>query len=298
MYIWLLECPEQEYEPVRLLKESSQGSVRLIRHRASGQQLILRRFTGNGEVCRKLLGCSCRCLPLIYEAAEQNGENLVLEEFVEGDTLDFLLRGALFTAQETRQIVGQLCQGLRVLHSMYAVHRDIKPANVILRGANAVLIDFDAARTNEADQICLYLPPVTYQGGLVLKERSVSLYGSTGSDGARTAFTGPTLAAYIRGIHAFNDIGFLGGVLGIGIEVPGKAKLHLTGCQVSGWETGVQARENVWVNAGETTFADNGVGLHFNAGGNTMVSMTSMSIISSGITAQPSCWSRSPAIPP
>ena len=131
------------------MKESPRGSVRLIRHLASGRRFILRRFSGNGEVYRRLLDISCRYLPAIYEAAEQNGENLVIEEFIEGDTLDFLLEGALFTPQETKQIVKQLCQGLWVLHSMAAVHRDIKPENVILRGHDAVLIDFDAARLHK-----------------------------------------------------------------------------------------------------------------------------------------------------
>ena len=133
------------------MKESSRGSVRLIRHSATGKRFILRRFTGNGEVYRKLLNCSCRHLPLIYEAAEQGEENLVLEEFIEGDTLGFLLQGALFSPQETRKIVGQLCQALWVLHSMAAVHRDIKPENVILRGSDAVLIDFDAARLHKPE---------------------------------------------------------------------------------------------------------------------------------------------------
>nr|WP_325186620.1 protein kinase [uncultured Oscillibacter sp.] len=133
------------------MKESPRGSVRLIRHRQSGRRFILRRFTGNGEVYRKLLDCSCRHLPLIYEAAEQGEENLVIEEFIEGDTLGFLLQGALFSPQETRRIVGQLCQALWVLHSMAAVHRDIKPENVILRGADAVLIDFDAARLHKPE---------------------------------------------------------------------------------------------------------------------------------------------------
>ena len=148
-YAWLSEQLDLEFEKLRLLKESPRGSVELIRHRESGRQFILRRFTGNGEVYRKLLDCSCRCLPLIYEAAERDGENIVIEEYIQGDTLDFLLKGALCSPAETRQIVRQLCQALWVLHSMAAVHRDIKPENVILRGADAILIDFDAARLHK-----------------------------------------------------------------------------------------------------------------------------------------------------
>lgn len=149
MYSWLSEQLRTEFEVVRLLKERPRGSVRLIRHNAGGNQFILRHFQGNGEVYRRLLSCSCRHLPLVYEAAEQDGENIVIEEFVQGDTLDFLLKEALFSPQETKQTIKQLCQGLWVLHSMAAVHRDIKPENVILRGSDAVLIDFDAARLHK-----------------------------------------------------------------------------------------------------------------------------------------------------
>ncbi|USF26871.1 Serine/threonine-protein kinase PknL [Firmicutes bacterium ASF500] len=151
MYSWLTEKLRTEFEEVRLLKESPRGSVRLIRHNAGGKQFILRRFQGNGEVYHRLLGCSCRYLPLVYEAAEQDGENIVVEEFVQGDTLDFLLKEALFSPQETKQTVKQLCHGLWVLHSMAAVHRDIKPENVILRGNDTVLIDFDAARLHKPE---------------------------------------------------------------------------------------------------------------------------------------------------
>lgn len=151
IYSWLSEAIKTEFESLRLLKESPRGSVQLIRHRATGNQFILRRFTGNGEVYQNLLSCTCRHLPLIYEAAERDGENLVIEEFIQGDTLGFLLEGALFTPEETRKITGQLCQALWVLHSMAAVHRDIKPENVILRGGEAVLIDFDAARLHRPE---------------------------------------------------------------------------------------------------------------------------------------------------
>ena len=151
MYDWLLDILHAEYELMRLLKKSPRGSVRLIRHRATGQRFILRQFTGNAEVYQKLLGCTCRYLPTVLEVASQGEEHLVLEEFIEGDTLGFLLQDALFTEEETRNIVIQICKALWVLHSMAAVHRDIKPENVILRGGDAVLIDFDAARLHKPE---------------------------------------------------------------------------------------------------------------------------------------------------
>ena len=146
IYTWLLDTLREEYEQARLIKESSRGSVRLIWHKKSGKRLILRQFTGNAEVYRKMLSISCWNLPAVLEVASQGEENLVLEEYIEGDTLDFLLQEALFSPKETRQIVTQMCQALWALHSMGAVHRDIKPENIILRGREAVLIDFDAAR--------------------------------------------------------------------------------------------------------------------------------------------------------
>lgn len=151
MYTWLLGRLDEAFESVRTLKESPRGSVRLIRHRAAGQRFILRRFTGNGEVYRKLLSYSCQNLPVIYEAVSQGEDNLVLEEFIEGDTLGFLLEGALFSPKETRKIIIQLCRALWVLHGLAAVHRDIKPENVILKGSEAVLIDFDAARLHKPE---------------------------------------------------------------------------------------------------------------------------------------------------
>ncbi len=146
MYTWFADALEREFADMRLLKESPRGSVRLIRHRATGQRFILRRFTGSAEVYQKLLSISCPNLPRTLEVAVKGRENLVLEEYIQGDTLGFLLQGALFSPGETRQIVTQLCRALWVLHSMAAVHRDIKPENVILRGGDAILIDFDAAR--------------------------------------------------------------------------------------------------------------------------------------------------------
>ena len=152
MYDWLLERLRELFQEVCLLKESPRGSVRLLRHTATGRRFILRHFTGNAEVYRKLLDYSCPNLPVTLEVASRGEEHLVLEEYIQGDTLDFLLKDSRFTPNETKKIITQVCKALWVLHSVGAVHRDVKPENIMLRGDEAVLIDFDAARLYKPEE--------------------------------------------------------------------------------------------------------------------------------------------------
>lgn len=146
IYTGLLQAVSSEYDTVRQLKSSPRGSVRVVRSRSSGTRYILREYEGSGEVYRRLLTMSCANLPRVMEAGERGGRVAVLEEYVQGDTLAYLLRGALLSQRDAVRITRQLCGALWVLHSLGVVHRDVKPENVILRGDEAVLIDFDAAR--------------------------------------------------------------------------------------------------------------------------------------------------------
>ena len=158
IYQYLLSSIDAEYETVKTIKNSERGCVSLLQNKQNGTRFIFRHYQGSGEVYRKLLSVSCPNLPKIMEAAEQNGMVAVLEEYMQGDSLAFLLAGACLTPSEARKITFQLCNALWVLHSLGAVHRDIKPENVIVRGSEAVLIDFDASRifksgTNQDTQI-------------------------------------------------------------------------------------------------------------------------------------------------
>lgn len=155
IYQFLLTCIGVEYDTVYTFKSGERGCVSLLRHKQNGTRLVFRHYCGNAEVYRKLRGISCPNLPQVMEVAEHEGRVAVLEEYIQGDSLADLLKGALFTPAEARKIILQLCSALWVLHSLGAVHRDIKPENVIIRGDQAVLIDFDAARIvknrNDAD---------------------------------------------------------------------------------------------------------------------------------------------------
>lgn len=146
IYEELLEWSRTAFDTVRLLRETPRGSVALLRHRESGRAYVFRRFRGEADVYRRLQSVKCPHLPRVYETAERGGETLVLEEYVHGDSLHELLRGASFTPRETRSVAMELCRALWVLHGFGAVHRDVKPENVLLRPEGAVLIDFDASR--------------------------------------------------------------------------------------------------------------------------------------------------------
>ena len=144
-YTWLSEALNQDFESVKLLKESPRGSVTLVRHRESGKKFVLRSFEGNAEVYQKLLNYTCPNLPQIYEVASEGGRNLVLEEYIQGDNMGQMLRETLFSPKETRRILRSWNRPVgSALHG--AIHRDVKPENIVLRGNEAVLIDFDAAR--------------------------------------------------------------------------------------------------------------------------------------------------------
>ena len=146
IYDSLLEAVHEKFDTLRVIKKSERGEVLIVRHRDSGTRYIFRLFYGNSEVYQMLLGISCPNLPRIMEVGEKDGRTALLEEYVQGDTLGELLKGGFLSVAEAKQITRQLCQALWVLHSMGVVHRDVKPDNVIIRGNEAVLIDFDASR--------------------------------------------------------------------------------------------------------------------------------------------------------
>ncbi len=155
LYDFIIEKSRSEFDTAKAIRETERGSVLLLRHRKSGRPYILRSYQGSGEVYRKLISVKCPNLPLVYDAAEKDGQTIVLEEYIPGDTLFEMLQGGFFNVSETKKTVEELCNALWVLHGLDVVHRDIKPENVILRDSGAVLIDLDASRVfkseNETD---------------------------------------------------------------------------------------------------------------------------------------------------
>lgn len=140
-----------EYLTEKTLKISNRGIVLVVRHKDSQKRFVYREFHGNAEVYRKLQKVNSPHLPAIYEVAEQDNRVFVLEEYISGDTLAFLLEENPLNFHFAKEIALQICDALHILHELNMVHRDVKPGNIIIRGNNAVLIDFDTSRVVKSE---------------------------------------------------------------------------------------------------------------------------------------------------
>ena len=130
------------------------------------------------------------------------------------------------------------------------------------------LVDRIGEELTGDEVVNLYLPPVTYQGTLVLEKRGMNLYGCTEGE-TPTVFTGGIQARYKRGtISYLNDLVFSGSGTEVGISTA--SRVWATNCTLTGWKTAVLAYGEAWVNLTGCCLADNQVGLHFNSTGQSV----------------------------
>ena len=139
---------EATFQKIRRLKESEKGEVWLASEK-SGRLVILKRIALTGLPYHALKEKDYALCPRVLHAWEDEGETVVVEEYVQGESLlDRIGRKAYLTEQEAQSILCQLCDGLAPIHAQGIIHRDIKPSNLILQNGGIIrLIDFDAART-------------------------------------------------------------------------------------------------------------------------------------------------------
>lgn len=94
-------------------------------------------------------------LPRITDFFSENGKQYLVMDYVEGPTLEQVMRDRRLDVGETLDIARQLTDVLQYLHGLEPplIFRDLKPANIILTPAGTVkLIDFGIARHFQPDQ--------------------------------------------------------------------------------------------------------------------------------------------------
>src|SRR5438270_7495253 len=89
----------------------------------------------------------------IYDFGEHNGEQFLVMERLEGQTLSSRIAGKPMLIHEAIAIASQICDALAVAHQNGIIHRDIKPANIFITApGQAKLLDFGLAKVVEQDE--------------------------------------------------------------------------------------------------------------------------------------------------
>ena len=120
----------------------------------------------------------------VYDMVSQDGDEYLVEELVEGETLrDLIQREERLTPERVVQIGVEMCQAIAAAWERDVVHRDIKPSNILLtQDGHAKLTDFGVAQLGQVSQRTqsdshhpgtpAYMSPEQEQGYGYLDERS------------------------------------------------------------------------------------------------------------------------------
>lgn len=129
----------------------SSHRIRLVQHIVSKKIYVKKVLDVYSKpVYDYLLINPVRNMPRILEAIEDNDTLTIIEDYIPGDTLQYILDNqGPFPEDAVLSIAIQLCRIVRELHSANPsiVHRDIKPGNIILTEDHIVkLLDMNAAK--------------------------------------------------------------------------------------------------------------------------------------------------------
>lgn len=150
------------YSEIGLIKETDYCTVKLVASSLDGKRYIKKEYADNKvQVFSALQRIHSANIPEIKDII---GGRVVIEEFVEGITLEKLLQSGTPEKKQAKIIFNGVLSALNELHKNGIVHRDVKPSNIIIKpDGTAVLADFGISK--------LFNP---------LADKDTSLFGTVG----------------------------------------------------------------------------------------------------------------------
>ncbi len=90
----------------------------------------------------------------VYEYGQDKGTSYIAMEFLEGRTLDKIVKDHVLGYDEGLRIALQVTSALALVHERGLIHRDLKPANIMVLGDGTVkLLDFGICRSTQESNI-------------------------------------------------------------------------------------------------------------------------------------------------
>jgi len=147
-----------DYEIMAILGAGGMGKVykvrNLISDRVEAMKVLLPNLEENADLADRFAreiklqaSLSHRNIASLHTALHYENQLLMLMEYVEGMTLDALIKSGPLRIEESVDYVSQVLDALAYAHSKGVIHRDIKPANMMLVPDGTIkLLDFGIAK--------------------------------------------------------------------------------------------------------------------------------------------------------
>ena len=148
----------------RLEEVEHKKEISLVRHIETGQIYVEKVLTQyDKSIYDWLQQSKLPYVPQIYEWMEEDGTLYLIEEYIQGITLEtYIEQFGCLDLDAAGRVIEYLCRTLEKLHRHIPpiVHRDIKPTNIMLQGdfkkghgiVSVYLIDFNTARVFDAER--------------------------------------------------------------------------------------------------------------------------------------------------
>ncbi|MFZ4813364.1 MAG: serine/threonine-protein kinase, partial [Phototrophicaceae bacterium] len=148
-----------KYHVERQLGEGGMGFVLLARSRENSRWVALKilrpefngmrwRFEREARIMKQLRDAGVSNIVTIYDygVANDGQHHYIAMDYIDNGSLKDVLKGRLFTIQETYSILRMILPPLHHAHQMDIFHRDLKPSNILIdRQGQAYLADFGVA---------------------------------------------------------------------------------------------------------------------------------------------------------
>ncbi|MCD8045284.1 MAG: serine/threonine protein kinase [Clostridiales bacterium] len=136
---------------------STHENIVLVQHTETKKIYVRKDLTVyDRNIYLDLQAHTSRFFPQIYECVESDGKLILIEEYIQGQSLEeyFGERGAL-PESEVRSLAAEICSALCLLHERMVpvIHRDLKPSNILLTSDGQIkIVDFNIARSYDDGQ--------------------------------------------------------------------------------------------------------------------------------------------------
>jgi Tol biopolymer transport system component/predicted Ser/Thr protein kinase len=122
-------------------------AIKVLPGRLSAQPDLRQRFE---REARAISSLNHPHICTLYDIGEQDGENFLVMEYLDGETLEKRLSKGPLPADQGLRLGVEIAEALDRAHRQGIVHRDLKPGNIMLTKSGSKLLDFGLAKLKPA----------------------------------------------------------------------------------------------------------------------------------------------------